>query len=362
MMPETPELSTDTGLTSTPLPAGQERAVSTITDVASLAGVSIATASKAMNGKSGVSDVTRRRVLEAADKLRFRSNQLAANLVTGRSFTVGLITNDSYGRFAMPVMLGAEDALEAGKIAIFLCDGRDDPIREDYYVRTLLGRRVDGIIVTGKVTDPRRPIKLSYPVPVVYANCESQDPRDVSIVTDDERGARLAVEHLLAMGRRNIAHISGGTDLRAARERSSGALKALKDAELPMVGQNPFFGAWSEEWGYQAAHIVLRTCDSVNGIFCGSDQIARGVVDGVQSLGRRVPEDIAVVGIDNWKVVAEASRPPLTTVDLNLSQVGRLAAELLLAAIEGQAVEGRRLVAPSLIVRESTRVTADAKR
>src|ERR1700761_1515470 len=139
MMPETPELSTDTGSTSTPLPAGSGRAVSTITDVASLAGVSVATASKAMNGKSGGSDVTRRRVLEAADKLRFRSNQLAANLVTGRSFTVGLITNDSYGRFAMPVMLGAEDALEAGKIAIFLCDGRDDPIREDYYVRTLLG-------------------------------------------------------------------------------------------------------------------------------------------------------------------------------------------------------------------------------
>ena len=84
------------------------------------------------------------------------------------------------------------------------------------------------------------------------------------------------------------------------------------------------------------------------------------MVDAVQSLGRRVPEDIAVVGTDNWSVVAEASRPPLTTVDLNLPRVGRLAAELLLAAIEGQAVEGRRLVAPSLIVRQSTRVTAGA--
>jgi LacI family transcriptional regulator len=360
MMPETPELPTDTGPTDAALPLGRQRAVSTITDLASLAGVSIATASKAVNGKSGVSDVTRRRVLEAAEKLGFRSNELARNLVAGRSFTVGLITNDSYGRFAMPVMLGAEDALDAGKIAIFLCDGRDDPIREDYYVRTLLGRRVDGIIVTGKVTDPRRPIKLDHPVPVVYANCESQNPKDVSVLTDDELGARMAVEHLLATGRRHIAHISGGIDLRAARERLSGALKALSDAGLPMVGQSPFLGPWSEEWGYQAAHIVLRTCDPVDGIFCGSDQIARGVVDAVQSLGRRVPEDIAVVGTDNWSVIAEASRPPLTTVDLNLPRVGRLAAELLLAAIEGQAVEGRRLVAPSLIVRQSTRVTAGA--
>ena len=88
----------------------------------------------------------------------------------------------------------------------------------------------------------------------------------------------------------------------------------------------PVPGPWSEEWGYQAAHIVLRTCDPVDGIFCGSDQIARGVVDAVQSLGRRVPEDIAVVGTDNWSVIAEASRPPLTTVDLNLPRVGRLAA------------------------------------
>lgn len=339
---------------------GKQRAAATITDVASLAGVSIATASKAINGRTGVSDTTRTRVLEAAGKLGFRSNLLARNLLTGRSFTVGLITNDSYGRFAMPVMLGAEDALQAGKIAIFLCDGRDDLIREDYYVRTLLGRRVDGIMVTGRRTDPRRPIKLDYPVPVVYANCESRNPQDISILTDDERGARLAVEHLLATGRRRIAHIAGPLNFRATRERSAGALKTLADAGLSLVGRNPLDGPWSEEWGFQAAHILLRAHKSVDGIFCGSDQIARGVVDGVHALGRRVPEDIAVVGMDNWTVIAEASRPPLTTVDLNLSHVGRLAAELLLAVIDGQTVEGRRLVSPSLIVRESTRVPVGA--
>ena len=356
-MPETP---TNTPSAATQPRDGKQRAVSTITDVAALAGVSIATASKAINGRSGVSDNTRRRVQDAADKLGFRSNLLARNLLTGRSFTVGLITNDSYGRFAMPVMLGAEDALQAGKIAIFLCDGRDDLIREEYYVRTLLGRRVDGIMVTGRRTDPRRPIRLDYPVPVVYANCESRNPRDVAILTDDQRGAQLAVEHLLATGRRRIAHISGPLDFRATRERSAGALKALAEAGLPLVGQSPLDGAWSEEWGYQAAHILLRTQDSVDGIFCGSDQIARGAVDGVRALGRGVPEDIAVVGMDNWTVIAEACRPPLTTVDLNLSQVGRLAAELLLAAIDGQVVEGRRLVSPTLVVRESTRVPTGA--
>lgn len=358
-MPETP---TDPLSAATEPRDGRPRAVSTITDVASLAGVSIATTSKAINGRTGVSDTTRRRVLDAADKLGFRSssNLPARNLLTGRTFTVGLITNDKYGRFAMPVMLGAEDALQAGKIAVFLCDGRDDPIREEYYMRTLLGRRVDGIMVTGRRTDVRRPIKLDYPVPVVYANCESRDPKDVSILTDDERGARLAVEHLLVTGRRGIAHITGPLDFRATRERAAGAMKALSEAGLPLTGQNPSYGAWSEEWGYQAAHILLRSQDSVDGIFCGSDQIARGVVDGVRAFGRRVPEDIAVAGMDNWTVIAEASRPPLTSVDLNLSQVGRLAAEFLLAAIDGQVIEGPRLVPPSLIVRESTRVPTSA--
>ena len=205
------------------LPAHRRRGVPTIGDVAALAGVSIGTVSKSLNGRQGVSNQTRSKVQEAAEALGFHSNALAQSLLTGRSFTVGLITNDSFGRFSIPVMLGAEDALQTGQIAVLLCDGRDDPIREQHYVRTLLARRVDGIIVTGRRTDPRPPLSAGFPVPIVYAMSESANPEDASVLPDDEGGGRLAVEYLIATGRTRIGHVTGPANFRAARLRAAGA-------------------------------------------------------------------------------------------------------------------------------------------
>src|SRR3981189_2150255 len=116
----------------------------TIRDVAALAGVSIGTASKALNGQGKLRDETRERVAAAAPQLGCGPNGLARGLLAGRTYTVGVITTDSFGRFSIPVMLGAEDALGAGQISVLLCDGRGDRIREQHYLRTLLGRRVDG--------------------------------------------------------------------------------------------------------------------------------------------------------------------------------------------------------------------------
>lgn len=341
-----------------PTTTDKRRTLPTIGDVAALAGVSIATVSKSLNGRQGVSSRTRAKVQDAAESLGFHTNALARNLLTGRSFTVGLITNDSFGRFSIPVMLGAEDALQMGQIAVLLCDGRDDSIREQHYVRTLLARRVDGIIVTGRRSDPRPPLSPDVPTPVVYAMCESSDARNASVIPDDEGGGRLAIEYLLAQGRRRIGHITGPADFRAARLRAAGAHAALAEAGLAMAGDGPVHGVWSEEWGRQAITILLRQAPDVDAVFCGSDQVARGVTDSLREMGRRVPDDIAIVGFDNWTVMAEACRPPLTTVDMNLNQVGRTAAEVLLAAIDGKVTHGTRLVPSRLVVRESTRAAA----
>jgi len=353
-MSESPQ-SAQSAADVTAVPAQRRRGVPTIGDVAALAGVSIGTVSKSLNGRPGVSNQTRAKVQEAAEALGFHSNALAQSLLTGRSFTVGLITNDSFGRFSIPVMLGAEDALQTGQIAVLLCDGRDDPIREQHYVRTLLARRVDGIIVTGRRTDPRPPLNAGFPVPIVYAMSESANPEDASVLPDDEGGGRLAVEYLIATGRTRIGHITGPANFRAARLRAAGAAAALAEAGLAMAGDGPLQGVWREEWGRQAASIMLRQAPDVDAIFCGSDQIARGVSEALRELGRRVPDDIALVGFDNWTVIAEASRPPLTTIDMNLTEVGRTAASLLLAAIDGHAAHGTHLVPCQLVARESTR-------
>jgi LacI family transcriptional regulator len=141
----------------------------TIRDVAAEAGVSIGTASKALNGQGKLRTETRERVAEVAQRLGFAPNTLAQALLAGRSFTVGLITTDSFGRFSIPVMLGAEDALGNGQVSVFMCDTRDDPEREQRYVEMLAARRVDGLIVTGRRIEPRRAVTAGPGIPVVYA-------------------------------------------------------------------------------------------------------------------------------------------------------------------------------------------------
>jgi LacI family transcriptional regulator len=331
----------------------------TINDVAALAGVSPGTVSKALNGRGQLRSETRRRVVAAAEQLGFHVNLLARNLVEGRTYTVGVLTTDSFGRFTIPVMLGAEDALGAGQISVLLCDGRGDRIREQHYLRTLLARRVDGIIVTGRTYDPRPSLGADLPVPVVYARARSDRAEDLSLMHDDAQGVGLAIAHLLATGRRRIAHITGPERHLATRERASATVEALRSAGESLVLDEPLMGEWSERWGREAATILMRSGAEFNGIFCGSDQIARGVADALREAGRRVPEEVGIVGVDNWEVMAEGCRPPLTTVDLNLTELGHAAATKLLRAIEGHPLEqGVQLMPCRLVTRRSTEMVS----
>jgi LacI family transcriptional regulator len=327
----------------------------TISDVAALAGVSVGTASKALNGRGTMRPETRERVRGAAERLGFRANAAARSLNSGRTFTVGMITTDTIGRFSIPLMIGVEDALGAGQMSVFLCDGRDDPIREQYYLQTLLSRRVDGIIVTGRRTRARSPIGADLPVPVVYAFISSTDPDDCSLVPDEAGGAAKAVAHLLSIGRRRIAHVTGPERHHSAQVRSSATQSSLQEAGLALVAP-PMFGEWSEAWGRHAVGMLLAAGDDFDALFCGSDQIARGAADALRLAGRRVPDDVALVGFDNWDVMVLACQPPLTTVDLELEALGRSAADLLLAAIDGRPAPGRHVRPCRLVVRESTAV------
>ncbi|MBF4602721.1 LacI family DNA-binding transcriptional regulator [Curtobacterium sp. VKM Ac-2884] len=318
-----------------------------ITDVAALAGVSIGTASKALNGTGQLRDSTRARVKDAAEKLGFVGDARARALSSGRTYTVGMITTDSFGRFSIPVLLGAEDALSAGQMAVLLCDTRDDHVREAHYLRSLAARGVDGIIVTGRSADPRPPIDVA--IPVVYAFTPSTSADDVSITLDDSAGSALVASHVLTLGRQRVAVVTGPARHRSAERRVAGAASVLGSRLVTP----PLFGEWSERWGRQAVDVLARQSPDVDAIVCGSDQIARGVCDRLRELGRSVPEDVAVTGYDDWDVMALASRPPLTTVDLRLEELGRVAGQALLGLIDGGAAASAT-VTPSLVIREST--------
>jgi LacI family transcriptional regulator len=325
----------------------------TLADVARLAGVSVATASKALNGRDHVRAETRHRVLEAAEQLSFSPNTLARGLLAGRTGTVGLLTSDLEGRFSIPILMGAEDAFGAGKVNVFLCDARDDTIREQHHVQALLSRRVDGLIVVGSRTDPRPSLGRDLPVPVVYAYAPSEDPDELSIICDNVGAGRLAAEHLIACGRTRIAHISGDPRYAAARDRAEGVLAGLADAGLSQVG-DVRYGSWSEAWGRAAAAMLLDRHPDVDAVFCGSDQVARGVMDMVRERGRRIPDDVAVMGFDNWEVLAADARPPLTSVDMNLEEVGRAAARAVFAALDGVPRSGVEALPCRVVIRGST--------
>jgi LacI family transcriptional regulator len=326
----------------------------TIRDVAAQAGVSIGTASKALNGQGKLRAETRARVAEVARQLGFSPNVLARGLLAGRTYTVGLITTDSFGRFSIPVMLGAEDAFGAGQISVFMCDTRDDPARERQYLDRLLGRQVDGLIVTGRRIEPRPSVGVGLGMPVVYAMTQSLDSDEPAILPDDYGGGRMAAAHLLGGGRRRIGHITGPERFLAARRRASGFCDATADAGVSFSPNDVLYGEWSEAWGRQGASILLRNSPDVEAIFCGSDQIARGVSDTLRMLGRGVPDDIALIGYDNWEPMARGADPPLTSIDMCLEDVGRVAAEHLLSAINGKPTHGAHTVPCRLVVRDST--------
>lgn len=325
----------------------------TLTDVARLAGVSVATASKALNGRDEVAPATRDRVVAAAEKLSFQPNALARGLISGRTRTIGLLTDELGGRFAIPIMLGVENALANEQMSVLLCDARGDPIRRRHYIRTLLARQVDGFIVLGDSNDLRSSLTADIPVPVVYVYGESDDPADLSLLADDAGGARLAAEHLVSLGRKHIGHITGPSSYRAARDRVTAFRGVLSEAGLSPVGE-PLHGEWTQSWGRQAGRMLAQSHPELDAIFCGSDQVAAGVAQSLADLGRRIPDDVALVGFDNWELFAADCRPPLTTVDVNLEQLGATAASHLFAALDGDHHSGVIRQACRLVVREST--------
>lgn len=324
-------------------------------DVAKAAGVSIATASKALNETGRMSIETRQRVVKTAKSLNFRPNDLARSLTTKRSFTIGFLNNDLTGRLTLPVMAGVTNALFDKGVSVFLCSIEDHPLLARRHLDAMIDKRVDGIIAAGKRTDRQVPVELSsLGIPVVYTIVQPEE-NSVCYVPDDVAGARMATDLLISKGRRRIAHVTGPSNFRVVHERIIGYRQALESSGL----SEPEFGIlmddWSERAGYEAAAILFRGgCPPPDAVFCGNDQIARGMVDALTIMGIDVPQQVSIVGFDNWAIFAEATRPPLTTVDMNLEELGRVAGETLLKMIGGEFVEpGIRKLPCRLKLRQS---------
>ena len=328
----------------------------TIRDVARLADVSIGTASKALNAGGRMSRETREKVMRVAREIGYRPNDLAQSLHRAKSRTIGIISNDSFGRFSFPIVEALEERLAEAGIAVFMCNATDDPERERQHLDQLLGKRIDGLVVTARRADKRAPIgPLAHSLPVIYVFSQADDPGALSLLPDDEGGAVLAVAHLASLGRKRIAHVTGPEHFEAVRLRRNGYRSALAEAGLHEIAGFYLSGAWSEAWGREAAARLLSATQRPDAIFCGNDQIARGASDTLREMGLAVPADVAIVGFDNWDVLALAARPQLTSIDMNLKALGREAGDSLLEMIAGKKLSGIRRRPCSLVVRGSSK-------
>ncbi|HVU68989.1 MAG TPA: LacI family DNA-binding transcriptional regulator [Ktedonobacteraceae bacterium] len=327
----------------------------TLQDVARAAGVTLGTASKAINGRGKLSQETRERVRGEARRLGFRFRQLAQDLPTERRAMIGVLTSDIYGRFSLPLLMGLEEAFEGRPVSAVLCTVRDQA-QEQAHIRMLLERQVDGIVVSARREDPRPPIDLGQAtLPVIYAHTQVTEPGTLCVLPDDAQGARLAVEHLVGLGRRHFAHITGPGYFDAVRLREGAMRQVLAEHAIPFSEERVLSGPWQESWGYTAASYLLKQDPSIDALFCGSDQLARGAVEALHAQGVRIPEDVAVVGFDNWEPIATATRPALTTVDMNLQAIGFYVGQAMLDLLAGKVLAGIQRLPCQLLIRESSR-------
>jgi len=330
--------------------------VATARDVARQAGVSVSTVSHVLNETRTVSDALRQRVQQAARDLEYEPNAMARSLRIRRSDTLGLMVSDLSNPFFTAVVRGVEDVAQERGYALILCNSNEDPLRERDYLRVLLSRQVDGLMLSPVGQSHESLIRLVQDrFPLVLFDRDISGI-DVSTVTlDNERAAFAAVCHLVELGHRRIGMVSGLPSHSTGRDRIAGYRRALREAEIPDDGQLIGVGNSTSEGATVAVSALLDLAERPTAVFATNSLMTIGALIAIQQRGLSVPEDISVVGFDDflWSAVL---RPRLTTVAQPTYELGRTTAELLIDVIHSKGpVTTRKIVlGGQLIVRESS--------
>jgi len=337
----------------------------TMREVAEQAGVSTQTVSRVLNHRPDVAPETRQRVQQIIDRLGYQANNVARSLVQGRSFTLGVVAwgLEYFGpsRTLSGVEQEASDLGYVLLLSLIRQPGNGDVVQ---LLRDVLARQVDGIVWAvpeiGSNRDWIRKESSRLPVPVVFLSMQPQP--NLSVVAIDNRIAgRMATRHLLDVGYENVGLITGPLAWWEARQRQSGWQDALDEAGIPIERNLVVEGDWEAASGERGLRRLLEQRPDVEAVFVSNDQMALGALQAARKLGVRVPEDLALVGVDD---IPESvySCPPLSTVRQDMVELGRCAVRELGRTIEatqqGQAlVEPKTiLLEPELIIRESSLV------
>ena len=328
-------------------------APATLLDVARRAGVSASTVSRILNGTAKVADAKRQNVLEAIKALNFTPNQLAQNLKSGNSMTIGIVVQDISSPFFDEALRGVDEGLKGTGYTSVIVSGHWNAEEEEERIRLLLARKVDGIIVlSGRLSD-EAVLRYSRTRPIVSTGRNLHTGSAIGFKIDNEHGAFLAVQHLIQLGHRRIAFVTGPDDHADAVDRLKGYVRALTEAHIEIDPNLIAAGNFHEVSGLTAVSQLLEKGQPFSAIFAANDLSAYGVRLGLYRKGIRVPEDISLVGFDDLPGSAYTA-PPLTTIRQPIYEMGRIAIDALLDIIEGK--QAHREVPPvQLVVRETTR-------
>ena len=322
----------------------------TIRDVAERADVSVASVSRVLNGAGPVTESTRQRVLEAVEALQYVPHSGARSLSTSKTSTVGVILPDLYGEFFSELIRGMDVAARALGYHLIVSSSHDDADEASSAIRSMRGR-VDGLIVLSPHLGAANLASgLAGRMPVLLMNGGVPTDGRPSIVVDNHGGAVAAVEHLIAIGRKRIAHIAGPAGNLEAEARLAGYLEAMAKAGLPTMVVD---GTFTKASGQAAGEKLVGRTDRPDAVFAANDNMAVGALLAFQDAGFRVPEDIAMVGFDDIPL-AGLVRPGLTTLKINIAETGRNALERLVRLIGTAADTACEVVRPELVVRASS--------
>lgn len=324
----------------------------TIRDVAERAEVSVASVSRVLNGAGPVTEATRERVLKAVEALQYVPHSGARSLSTSKTQTIGVILPDLYGEFFSELIRGMDVAARALHYHLIVSSSHDDAEEASAAIRSMRGR-VDGLIVLSPHLDAANlASNLAGRTPVLLMN-GGADAGRASIIVDNHGGAVAAVRHLIAGGRKRIAHIAGPTGNLEAEARLAGYLEAMAEAGLPTTVVD---GQFTKASGHEAGAELAAREPRPDAVFAANDNMAVGAMLALRERGLRCPEDVALVGFDDVPL-ASLVHPALTTLKIEIAETGRHALERLVRLIDGSggaADAGCQVIRPELVARQSS--------
>ena len=309
----------------------------TIYDVARVAGVSVATVSHVLNGTRKVAPDTAARVRRAIEELGYQPNGIAQSLRKRVTYAIGVLVSDITNPFFAHLVRGVEDAAHAAGYSIIVCNSDEDPEKEDFYIRSLWRRRIDGMLIapTRDGASPALKELVQKEIPFVFVDRKAKGIEAPAVLSDNVGGAYLATKYLIDRGHKRIGIILGIPGATTTEERFSGYRQALEDAGISFCEELVVWGWYRAEGAQNATKKLLSLHDPPTAIFCTNNLMTMGALQELHRRNISIPEEVAIIGFDDLEW-AEFVHPPLTVVVQNPYKLGQYGFEVLYAWLNGQ--------------------------